>query len=40
MIKEVFAKPAVDAIIEKNIDGVNYILIQKMQKKQFRRWAY
>lgn len=32
MIKEVFAKPAVGAIIEKNIDGVNHILIQKRQK--------
>ncbi len=35
MIKEVFAKPAVGAIIERNIDGVNHILIQKRQKNNF-----
>ena len=29
---EVFAKPAVGAIVEKDINGVRHILIQKRQK--------
>lgn len=32
MIKEVFAKPAVGAIIERNIDGIRHILVQRRQK--------
>ena len=32
MIKEVFAKPAVGAIIERDIDGIRHILIQRRQK--------
>ena len=32
-MKEVFAKPAVGAIIEKNENGKNYILIQTRQKE-------
>lgn len=32
MINEIFAKPAVGAIIEKDINGIRHILIQKRQK--------
>lgn len=33
MIKEIFAKPCVGAIIEKIIDGEKYILVQTRQKE-------
>lgn len=32
-MKEIFAKPAVSAIIEKNINGEKYILVQRRQKE-------
>lgn len=32
-MNETFAKPAVKAIIEKNINGEKHILIQKRQKE-------